>query len=87
MIKYIATIKQWRDKINGNTYFSAQIDDIEKEKKYNIPFQYGYGSQGEYTCKNYLGLKGFNSDLPIKFITIPNCKQREVKNFGEGKQC
>ena len=47
----------------------------------------GYGSQGEFTCKNYLGLKGFNSDLPIKFITIPNCKQREVKNFGEGKQC
>ena len=32
MIKYIATIKEWHDKINGNTYFSAQIDDIEKEK-------------------------------------------------------
>mgnify|MGYP003134459387 FL=1 len=83
MIKYIATIKEWRDRLNGNTYFSAQIDDIEKESKHYIEFQYGYGSQAEYTCKEYLGLKGFNSDLPIKFITIPNCKQREVKRWGQ----
>ena len=86
MIKYIATIKEWRDKLYGNTYFSAQIDDIEKEKKYNIEFQYGYGSHSEFVIKEFLGLKGFNSDLPIKFITIPNCKQRDVKRFGEGKQ-
>ncbi len=85
MIKYIATIKEWRDRVYGNTYFSAQIDDIEKNIKHNIPFQYGYGSHSEYVCKEHLGLKGFSSDLPIKFITIPNCKQREVKNFGEGK--
>lgn len=83
MIKYIATIKEWSDKINGNTYFSAQIDDIEKEKKHHIQFQYGYGSHAEYTCKEFLGLKGFNSNLPIKFITIPNCKQRDVKKWGE----
>tara|TARA_R100001463_G_scaffold64800_1_gene117928 strand:- start:640 stop:909 length:270 start_codon:yes stop_codon:yes gene_type:complete len=82
MIKYIATIKEWSDKINGNTYFSAQIDDIEKEKTFSIPFQYGYGSQGEYKCKEFLGLKGFNSELPIKFITIPNCKLKEVQKFG-----
>lgn len=82
-IKYIATIKEWHDKINGNTYFSACIDDIEKEKNYKIPFQYGYGSQSEFEIKKYLGLKGFNSELPIKFITIPNCKQRDVKNFGQ----
>ena len=81
-IKYIAIIKQWHDKINGNTYFSASIDDLVKDKTYKIPFQYGYGSQGEYTCKEYLGLKGVNSELPIKFITIPNCKQREVKQHG-----
>lgn len=81
-IKYIATVKEWHDKINGNTYFSACIDDIEKEKNYKIPFQYGYGSQSEFEIKNYLGLKGFNSELPIKFITIPNCKQREVIKHG-----
>jgi len=81
-IKYIATVKEWHDKINGNTYFSACIDDIEKEKNYKIPFQYGYGSQSEFEIKEYLGLKGFNSELPIKFITIPNCKQREVIKHG-----
>tara|TARA_R110001606_G_C15190216_1_gene630419 strand:+ start:201 stop:464 length:264 start_codon:yes stop_codon:yes gene_type:complete len=80
--KYIAVIKKWHDKINGNTYFSANIDDLVKDKTYKIPFQYGYGSQGEYTCKEYLGLKGFNSELPIKFVTVPNCKQREVKQHG-----
>ena len=34
MIKYIATIKEWRDRVYGNTYFSAQIDDIEKNGKH-----------------------------------------------------
>ena len=81
-IKYIATVKEWRDKINGNTYFSACIDDIQKQKNYKIPFQYGYGSQSEFEIKKYLGLKGFNSELPIKFITITNCKQREVIKHG-----
>ena len=82
MIKYIATVKEWRDLINGNTYFSAQINDIEKDVTYPIQFQYGYGSQAEYTCKKFLGLKGFNSELPIKFITITNCKQKDVKQWG-----
>ena len=85
-IKYIATIKEWRDKVYGNTYFSACIDDIEKEKVYKIPFQYGYGTHGEYVCKDYLGLKGFNSDLPIKFITIANCKKSEVEEYGTNKK-
>ena len=82
-IKYIATIKEWRDKTFGNTYFSANIDDIEKQKIHKIEFQYGYGGHAEHVCKEAIGLKGFNSDLPIKFITIPNCKQRDVKNFGQ----
>ena len=80
--KYIAVTKEWFDKINGNSYFSVQIEDVEKDITYKLPFQYGYGTQGEYVCKDYLGLKGFNSDLPIKFITIPNCKKREVEEFG-----
>ena len=81
-IKYIATIKEWHDRINGNTYFSANIDDLEKDKTYKIPFQYGCGSHSESICKKHLGLEGFNSELPIKFVTVPNCKQREVKQHG-----
>ena len=39
-IRYIAVIKEWRDKLYGNTYFSANIDDLEKDKTYKIPFQF-----------------------------------------------
>lgn len=80
--KYIAISKEWFDKVNGNSYFSSQIEDIEKDIIYKLPFQYGYGSQSEYAVKNFLGLKGFNSDLLIKFIKIDNCKKKEVINHG-----
>ena len=50
-IKYIAVIKEWRDKLYGNTYFAASIDDLVKDKVYKIPFQYGCGSHSESICK------------------------------------
>lgn len=81
-IKYLVTTKEWRDRINGNTYFASQIENLENGTIQKIPFQYGYGTQSEYVCKNHLGLEGFPSDLPIRFVKIPNCKQREVKDFG-----
>jgi hypothetical protein len=36
--------KEWRDNINGNTYYSARVTlnyGIANEKRYYIPFQYG----------------------------------------------
>ena len=81
-IKYLVTTKEWRDKVNGNTYFASQIENLENGTIKKIPFQYGYGSQSEYICKNHLGFKGFPLDLPIRFVKIPNCKKREVKSFG-----
>jgi hypothetical protein len=81
-IKYLVTTKEWRDKINGNTYFSSQIENLENGTIKKIPFQYGYGTQSEYVCKNYLGFEGFPLDLPIRFVKIPNCKKKEVKSFG-----
>ena len=83
--KYIAITKEWFDRINGNSYFSVQIEDIEKDITYKLPFQYGYGSQSEFTVKKFLGWEGFNSDLPIKFIKIENCLKREVIEHGKGK--
>ena len=81
-IKYLVTTKEWRDRINGNTYFASQIENLEDGTINKLPFQYGYGTHSEFIAKDFLNLKGFNSDLPIKFIKIPNCKQREVKDFG-----
>lgn len=49
--------KQWFDKVNGNSYFSAQITidfGTDKEKTFFMPFQYGYGSHYEYEAKNLL---------------------------------
>ena len=38
--------KQWFDKVNGNSYFSAQATinfGMSDEKTVYMPFQYGYG--------------------------------------------
>jgi len=49
-ITHVKTIdlkaKEWFDKVNGNSYFSAQATinfGMEDEKTVFIPFQYGYG--------------------------------------------
>ena len=34
--------KEWFDKANGNSYFSAVID-VDGERVGELPFQYGYG--------------------------------------------
>lgn len=49
--------KKWFDKVNGNTYFSARIIidfQMEGEKIYYIPYEYGYGDQYLYTAFDYL---------------------------------
>lgn len=39
--------KEWFDKVNGNSYFSAQVTinfGMDSERTIYVPFQYGYGS-------------------------------------------
>jgi hypothetical protein len=55
-IKYIATTKTWHDEINGNTYWSSCVEDIEKDICYKFPFQYGYGDQSEHVIKEALNI-------------------------------
>jgi len=43
--------KEWFDKINGNSYFSANVTlnfSKENQKVIKLNFQYGYGEQYEY---------------------------------------
>jgi hypothetical protein len=43
--------REWFDKVNGNSYFSAEIVinyGTESERKYFLPFQYGYGDHYKY---------------------------------------
>ena len=71
MNRYIATTKEWRDKVNGNSYFSTSIEDVEQDKNYILPFQYGYGTQSEYKTKEVLKSLGFNFSWDdIEFIKI-----------------
>ena len=40
--------KEWRDKINGNSYFSSDITlnyGMDSQEIIKLPFQYGYGDQ------------------------------------------
>tara|TARA_R110000824_G_scaffold329248_1_gene516074 strand:- start:370 stop:627 length:258 start_codon:yes stop_codon:yes gene_type:complete len=82
-IKYIATAKEWFDKVNGNSYFSVRIKDLKTNKTIYLPFQYGYGTKYEQETQEALGLKMRMSELPIDFTKIENCKQKEVKEWGK----
>jgi len=39
-IQYIAYSRHWWDKVNGNSYFSAQIFDTDMRLLRVIPFQW-----------------------------------------------
>jgi len=43
--------KEWFDRLNGNSYFAGSVTinfGMKTHKVYNMPFQYGYGSQYEH---------------------------------------
>ena len=49
--------REWFDKVNGNSYFSAQIVvdyDQPTYKKYFLPFQYGYGDSFQWQSLKHL---------------------------------
>jgi hypothetical protein len=92
-IEFISTAKEWFDKVDGNSYFSVQIEST-KDKNFliQIPFQYGYGDQSFYTAREILKEKKliptdytFPSELPIKNIMIDRCLKKEVEKFGQGR--
>jgi hypothetical protein len=57
--------KEWFDKVNGNSYFSAQIVidyDQPTYKKYFLPFQYGYGDSFQWQSLKHLQELGIVSN-------------------------
>lgn len=85
--KYIAITKEYRDAKNGNSYFSTRIEDVQNDRMFILPFQYGYGSQSEYEVKRVIN--GFNSDASwndIKFIKLDRCQKKEVIQHGKGSE-
>lgn len=45
--------REWFDKVNGNSYFSARIW-VDGEQIAILPFQYGYGDQFQYEAQKKL---------------------------------
>jgi len=86
-IKYIATTKEYFDDVNGNSYFSSNIEDIKNDKNYILPFQYGYGTQSEHEVKKII--KSFDKNVSwdnIKHIKQIDCSEDEVVEHGQGQK-
>lgn len=53
--------REWFDKINGNSYFSARVW-VDGEMVGVLPFQYGYGDQYQYEAQRWLIEEGYLSE-------------------------
>lgn len=85
--------KEWFDRVNGNSYFSADIVinyGTKDSQTIKLPFQYGYGdyytqatmqklNELQYTDKKYLhDLKG--DGIIVRASIQRNCKKRDLNN-------
>jgi len=84
--------REWFDKVNGNSYFSAIVTvnyQLENEESFVLPFQYGYGDQYRYEAINELKKRNFitpdNSPYTLKEKGIilraniqRNCLKRDM---------
>ncbi len=55
---------EWLDKVNGNSYFAGTVIvnyQMKTEKRFIMPFQYGYGSHYETMAGKLLQDKGIIS--------------------------
>lgn len=89
------SVRRWRDKVNGNTYFAARIyaDGVLIA---TLPFQYGYGSQSEWEALNAIAGPAENRtrgnlalwcrDRGIRLVVeYADALQRDVKAFGNAE--
>jgi len=59
--------KEWFDKVNGNSYFSATVTinfGLKSEESFFIPLHYGYGDQYSHEAFKQLIAKGYFKNVP-----------------------
>ena len=86
-IKTIDVIaKEWFDKVNGNSYFSATVTvnfGLSDQREIKLPFQYGYGNlyeQQAFYALQKERLIPLNTDLPYwRFYQENNIIYRHSK--------
>ena len=69
--------KSWFDKVNDNSYFSAQVTvnyGLKGVSSFKLPFQKGYGSQYEQAAFKELRERGF-VPAPVEFY---NCRKAGI---------
>lgn len=90
--------KEWFDKVNGNSYFSARVTlDFGKptEKTVLVPFQYGYGSHYQHKAIEQLQKAGYlpnegtlswsyfdDNNIILRSNLKENCPKRDVLSWG-----
>ncbi len=73
--------KEWFDKVNGNSYFSAQVTidyGMKTEKTIYLPYQYGYGSHYQDMAQKALIEKGFIKDAENREAIWNYCRRRNI---------
>lgn len=96
--------KEWFDKVNGNSYFSGRVIvdyGQQTEKHFDMPFQYGYGSQYETEAVKTLHMNDLLKECSVMQSLSRYCrennilfrssiergwKKRDVKAFGITKK-
>jgi len=92
------TAKEWFDRINGNSYFSAVVClnyGMPTQEAITLPFQYGYGSHYEDMALAAIGkrfaietdkraLRSWCSDrkITLRLNMQDNCLKRDVTRWG-----
>lgn len=85
--------REWFDKVNGNSYFSARIS-IDGRVVHALPFQYGYESQFEHEASKWLMEEGYLTsapsplwrlrDLGLDVYTVKySTNKKDAKRFGQ----
>jgi hypothetical protein len=89
--------KEWRDKVNGNSYFSVRVTldlGLKTERIIFVPFQYGYGNAYEYeVAKAIFGKdegkphrwKENTSGVIVRSDKHENCLKRDVVAWGKSE--
>ena len=79
--------KEWFDKVNGNSYFSADIVvnyGMNDSQTIKLPFQYGYGDHYQYMAIEQLQKQGLTDkkylhDLRDDGIIVRTNMQRNCR--------
>ena len=83
--------KEWFDKINANSYFSAQVTvnfGMPNEKTIYIPFQYGYGDHYHTRAAHQLQIDGILPENETIYNFTRWCKENNIQlRYSKDEKC